>query len=113
MEVGNIIGLVVYLLTAAIMIGIGISQYKSEKPVGFYSGEKPPDESELSDVVSWNKKHAVMWVIYGLIILFSYGIGTIIGDSVWCLIPMCGGLIFPLPIMVWYHHRLIKHYKKT
>jgi hypothetical protein len=32
------------------MIGIGVSQLKSRAPVGFYTGEKPPTEEELTDV---------------------------------------------------------------
>lgn len=87
----NIIGLVIYLAVAGFMIGIGISQLRSKKPVAFYSGEKPPKEEELSDVKAWNQKHGRMWVLYGLIILVSYGIGVIIGDTMWCVIPMCGG----------------------
>ena len=52
-----IISLVIFSLVTIVMIIIGISQMRSKKPVGFYSGEKPPREEELSDVVAWNKKH--------------------------------------------------------
>ena len=108
------IGLGIMLLVAAVMLGIGISQYRSKKPVGFYSGEKPPLESELSDVLMWNKKHGKMWMWYGIIIIISYllGIPFLVIDSVWCIIPMCGGIILPLPMMIWYHNKLIREYKK-
>ena len=108
----NIIGLMIYLAVASFMTGIGISQLRSKKPVAFYSGEKPPGEEELSDVKAWNQKHGRMWVLYGLIILVSYGIGVIIGDTLWCVIPMCGGVVFPLPFMIMYHHKLVKLYRK-
>lgn len=109
-----IFGLVIYLFVAAIMFGIGISQYKSKKPVGFYSGEKPPLESELTDVNAWNKKHGKMWILYGVIIILSYvaGIPFVSQDSVWCVVPMCGGIIVPIPLMIWYHHKLIREYKR-
>lgn len=107
-----ILGLVVYVLCAALMIGIGISQIKSKKPVGFYSGEKPPCAEFLSDVDEWNKKHGMMWIIYGIVIILSWCIGAMIGDSIWCVLPMCGGLIVPVGVMVWYHHRLIRKYVK-
>ena len=109
-----IIGLAIYLLVAAVMLGLGISQYKSKKPVGFYSGEKPPLESELSDVTMWNKKHGMMWILYGIIIIASYasGIPFVSRDSVWCVVPLCGGVLLPLPVMIWYHHKLIRMYKK-
>ena len=108
----NIVGLFIYLLVACFMGGIGICQLRSKWPVGFYSGEKPPKAEELSNVKAWNKKHAMMWLLYGGIIMISYGIGAAIGDSLWCVIPMCGGIVIPLPVMIWYHHRLIKMYKK-
>ena len=109
-----IFGIIIYGMVAAIMLGIGISQLKSKKPVGFYSGEKPPLESELTDVISWNKKHGKMWIWYSVIIIVSYvaGIPFVKADSVWCVIPMCGGIILPLPFMIRYHHKLIKMYKK-
>ena len=109
-----IFGLVIYLFVAAIMFGIGISQYKSKKPVGFYSGVKPPLESELTDVEAWNKKHGKMWIWYSVIIIISYvaGIPFVKADSVWCVIPMCGGIMLPLPFMIRYHHKLMKEYKK-
>ena len=109
-----LIGAVIYIYVAAVMLGIGIMQCKSKKPVGFYSGEKPPMESELSDVILWNKKHGKMWIWYGIIILLSYlsGIPFLVIDTVWCVVPLCGGLLLPLPVMIWYHHKLIREYKK-
>lgn len=109
-----IFGLVIYLFVAVIMLGIGISQYRSTKPVGFYSGEKPPLECELTNVKAWNKKHGKMWICYGAIIIVSYLVGVpfLIVDNVWCVLPMCGGIIVPIPLMIRYHHKLIREYKK-
>lgn len=112
MNAENLIGFAVYFAAAAIMVGIGISQLKSSKPVGFYTGEKPSKEDEITDVRAWNKKHGLMWLIYGGIIITGFGIGTTLGDSLWSLIPMLGGILLPLPVMIWYHHRLIQLYKK-
>lgn len=112
MAASSIIAFIIYLIVAAMMIGIGISQLRSASPVGFYSGEKPPREEELTDVQAWNHKHGMMWLIYGVIILFSYFGGYIIGDSILCIIPFCGGLIVPIIMMIWYHHKLIREYKR-
>ena len=112
MNAENIFGFVIYLLVVAFMAGIGISQLKSKSPVGFYSGEKPPREDELSDVKAWNKKHGLMWIVYGIVILFSFFAGALIGDSVWAVIPMVGGLVVPLPFMIRYHNRMRKEYLK-
>ena len=110
MNAENIFGFVIYALVALFMMGIGIVQIKSRKPVAFYSGEKPPKAEELTDVSAWNRKHGMMWLIYGIIIFVSYLIGSIIGESIWSIIPMMGGVIIPLPFMIWYHHRLKKKF---
>ncbi len=110
MSAGYIISFVIYLITAFIMIGIGGSNLRSKTPVGFYSGIKPPKEEELTDVPAWNKKHGMMWVLYGVTIMLSWGIGFIIGDSVWCLLPLCSGVVLPVFLMIWYHHSLIRRY---
>lgn len=112
MNVDMLMGLVIYLLVAFFMIGIGIVQLRSRKPVGFYSGEQPPAEDELTDVHAWNQKHGMMWLWYGGIIIVSAFIGMWIGDSIWCIIPMCGGVLLPIIIMIWYHHRLVRRYYK-
>lgn len=112
MSAENILGFIIFLFVALFMVGIGISQIKSKTPVGFYSGEKPPREEELANVYEWNVKHGKMWISYGIIILICYFIGALVGDTIWCVIPMCGGLIFPICVMIWYHHQLIKKYRR-
>lgn len=107
----------IYLLVALIMIGIGVSQLKSKTPVGFYTGEKPFDAKELSDVRMWNKKHGQMWIVYGIIIILSGLAGTFLlgADTAWQLglVVMGGGVVAPLVWMIWYHGRLIRKYKIT
>ncbi len=107
-----IIGLFIHIYVSVIMIGIGISQYKSKQPVGFYTRETSLKEEQLSDVSAWNKKHGTMWIIYGIIIIFSFLIEYLLGESIYSIILMCGGILIPLPVMIWYHHRLLKIYKK-
>lgn len=106
---------VIYLLVALVMIGIGVSQLKSKTLVGFYSGEKPFEAGELSDVPMWNKKHGKMWIIYGVIIIFSGLAGTFLigADAAWqvVLIPMAGGVVAPIIWMIGYHERLVRKYK--
>ncbi|MGN0379529.1 MAG: hypothetical protein ACI4EU_08070 [Butyrivibrio sp.] len=112
MTAGSIITFVIFLLVAIFMVGIGIFQMTSVSPVGFYSGEVPPREDQLTDVKAWNRKHGMMWIIYGVIIMISYFAGYLIGDSPLCLIPFLGGLLVPVAVMIMYHHRLIRKYKK-
>lgn len=112
MTAENIICFVIYALVALFMMGIGIVQLKSKDPVGFYSGEKPPKAENITDVKAWNKKHGMMWLIYGIVILISFFIGAAIGDSIWAVLPMIGGLIIPVIFMIWYHQQLKKKYLK-
>lgn len=111
-------GFIIYLLVAVVMFGIGIYQIKSKNPVGFYSGEKPPKKEDLTDVSAWNKYHGFMWITYGIIIIVCYLIGEGImiaekaNETLWCLIPMMGGVIIPIPIMIYLHHKMIKKYMK-
>ena len=104
------ISFVIYSFVALFMIGIGISQVKSQKPVAFYSGEKPPKEEELTDVRSWNKKHGRMWILYGIIIMLSYFCGAMIGESIWSVLPLCGGVLVPIVFMIQYHNKLKRKY---
>ena len=112
MDIGMLIGLVSIGGTALIMIIIGIVQYRSKNPVGFYSGEEPPKKEELTDVDAWNKKHGKMWIIYGIVIIISYVGSMPFMESVWSVIPMSGGILLPIIFMIRYHNKLIRVYKK-
>lgn len=105
-------GFIIFLLVALVMVIIGIAQCKSKSPVGFYTGEQPPAEDELTDWKAWNKKHGIMWILFGIVMMLGYCAGAVMGDTIYSAIPMCGGVIAPLPFMIWNHHRLIKKYRK-
>lgn len=95
---------------ALFMYGIGISQLRSIKPVGFYSGEAPPEEECLKDVRAWNRKHGIMWIMYGIVISLGMIGGIIVVDSL-LLVPIeCGCLLVPIIFMVLYHKKLAKEY---
>ena len=101
---------IIFGFCALLMFGIGIFQIKSKKPVEFYSGVEAPDEKELSDVNAWNKKHGIMWILYGICIVLAWVCGLIIGNSIRLLIPYLICLLLPIPFMILYHHKLIKKY---
>ena len=106
----NIILLVILGIVSIIMIGIGISQMKRKTPVGFYTGEIPPKEEELTDVVQWNKKHGRMCIIYGCSIICSYFIGMILRESLIAPYIIGGVIVVGVLIMMFYHSRLKKEY---
>lgn len=35
----------------------------------------------LKDVRAWNRKHGIMWILYGVVITLGMMIGMIVGDS--------------------------------
>lgn len=97
-------------ICAILMFGIGAFQIKSKKPVGFYTGETAPDEKELSDVTAWNRKHGMMFILYGFGLVLAWVCGLIIGDSPLLLIPFAVCLLLPIPLMIFYHHKLVRKY---
>lgn len=111
----HIILFVILCLTAFIMIGIGISQLKSTRPVGFYTGVKPPEEKQLRDVRAWNRKHGIMWIVYGSAIIGCGLVNMIAGalgyDDVLPMIAEIAVVIGGVFVMMGYHVRLERLYR--
>lgn len=107
-----IVGFVIYGIVSGIMIGIGVSQMKSKNPVSMNTGEKPPRKDELTDVGEYNKKHGLMWILYGSSIICSYLIAGLLSNVFnACMITtiiVVGGIF----IMMWYHKQLMRRYMK-
>lgn len=105
-----IFSLVIMCVVAFIMIGIGNAQLKSETPVGFYSGEKPPRPEDVTDVKQWNRKHGIMWILYGVAMICAHLVIGFIWDSFWASVVLVGVVVGALPLMIWYHNKLKKEY---
>lgn len=71
MNAESIMALCIVCFVALIFVVLGICQYKSREPVGFYTGEKPPKEEELTDVKAWNKGHGILWGGYGVLMILA------------------------------------------
>ena len=108
---GSVITSTVLGLCAIVLFMIGISQYRSKTPVAFYSGEKPPDASQLTDVRAWNRKHGVMWMLYGTGFVLTVLCGFWMGESLWFLLPWVLFVIAPVAVMPLYHRHLVKKYR--
>ena len=93
---------------------LGIVQYHSKKPVGFWAGKEPPEAKQLTDVKAYNHRHGIMWMVYsagfvlcfftGLIIDGPHGYGAAIAGGIECF----AGLL----VLIWYHNRLDRKYLK-
>ena len=113
MNTETIFGLVIVSFVAIIMILIGVFQIlKKDDPVGFYNVIDPPKREEISDVLQWNKKHGMIWIIYGVCIELGFWLGFVCPNEVLQVIFMMGGIIIPLPFMVIGHQYLVKKYVK-
>ena len=58
-------GFVIWSITSVIMLGIGIWSYRSEKPVGFFTGTKPPD---VKDAKKYNHAVGLLWFAYAVLL---------------------------------------------
>ncbi len=72
---------VILLISAAPIIIIGIVQYRSKEPVGFWSGKKPPGKEQITDVKAYNRKHGLMWILFGVGFIFCFVCGLFFGGA--------------------------------
>ena len=60
-----VIGFVIWTLVCLCMIGVGIWAWRSEKPVGFFTGSTPP---KVKDTKKYNHAVAILWFVYGILL---------------------------------------------
>ena len=102
-----IIGFVIWSIISAIMLGIGIWSYRSEKPVGFFTGTKPP---EVKDARKYNHAVGILWFVYA-VLLELFGIPFLFlkqNSAGFLLCVLCVPLIFIL-LMIAYTVILAKY----
>lgn len=106
----QIIALVVIGIVSLIMIIIGISMMRSLDPTGFYTFRKPPKAENLSDVSTYNRKHGMMFILYGVGILISYIIEVIISSATEFPYILSGTIFLGLVVLCLNHEYLDKKY---
>lgn len=112
MMVETIFSTVVLLICAIPLIILGIVQYRSKEPVGFWAGKKPPRKEEITDVSAYNRRHGLMWILYGAGFVFSFACGMLFGGlaaAYLCMVEVFGGLV----LMVIYHNKLNRRYYRA
>ncbi len=108
----GIITLVILSICALPMVGLGIAQIRSRKPVGFWSGKRPPSAEDVTDVAAYNRKHGVMWIIYGLGSVIAFCLGMLLGGEWWPAILMMVEIMGGLVLMILFHDHLDRVYVK-
>ena len=64
-----IVGFVIWSAVSLLLLGIGIWSWRSEKAVGFYTGVKPP---EVTDVRAYNHSVGKLWFAYAVLFELLY-----------------------------------------
>ena len=107
-----IISLVILLISIAPLIIIGIVQYRSKEPVGFWSGRKPPQKEQITDVKAYNLKLGLMWILLGTGFIFCFVCGLAFGElaaGYLCMAEVAGGIA----AMIAYHNKLERMYRRN
>ena len=112
MQGEDLAGLISIAVCGLIITIIGITQFRSKKPVTFWTGEKCLPVEKVIDMETYNKKHGVMWILYGVGMVVAYLIGYFLKSEiammVALLIESCGGVI----LMIIFHNHLYNKYVK-
>ena len=106
-----IIGFVIWSITSAVMLGIGIWSYRSKEPVGFFSGVKPP---EVKDTKKYNHAVAILWFVYA-VLLEILGIPLLFlkQNSAGFVLPLIGTVLISIGLAVGYTFVEKKHRKNS
>lgn len=105
----TIIMLIILMVSIGPIIILGIVQYRSKEPVGFWSGKKPPKREQIMDVRAYNRKHGRMWILYGVGFIVCFMCGLPFGGltaGYLCMVEALGGIF----VMIAYHNRLNRMY---
>lgn len=107
-----IICMVIVAIGAMPMIILGIVQYRSKKPVGFWSGKEPPKVEQITDVKAYNQKHGIMWIIYGVGLFICFAFTIPFGEEL-ALVGVALGMVECIGgifVMIAYHNKLDRRY---
>ena len=95
-----IIGFVIWDFVCLVLFGIGIGAFQSEKPVGFWSGAKPP---EVKNVKKYNHPVGILWLVYaGLLAILGVSF-LFLGQNSAGFVPVVfGSIVITIGFMVSY-----------
>lgn len=93
-------GFVIWSIVFAIILGIGIWSYRSEKPVGFFTGTKPP---EVKDAKKYNHAVGILWFSYAVLLeLFGIPFLFLEQNSAGFIPVYMGTIVISIGLMVGY-----------
>lgn len=108
LNTGEIIGFIIWTVVALLFVFIGFYAWNSDKPVGFFTGQKPP---EVSDVKGYNHAVAKIWFVFAAA-MELLGLPLLAGqNSPYIMLSVIGAMFSVIGIAVAYV-RVEAKYKK-
>lgn len=107
---GSTIGFIAWAVFGCIMIGIGISDFFSQKAVGFWANIKT---FPVSDIKKYNHATGKLFIIYGVVFIVL-GIPLLSGQNTpFILLSVLGVMIETIAIMAIYSLLIVERYRKS
>ncbi len=76
------VGIPFFLILSWLFIMLGVSQFLRKKPVRGGILEAPPRRECVTDLKAWNQKHGVLWIGYGIAMIGSFMLLTVVKDYI-------------------------------
>lgn len=102
-------GFILWSVVFLILLGIGLWAWKSDKAVGFYTGTKPP---EVTDVRKYNRSVGILWFVYaGLFELLGLPFLFLKKNAAGFLWAVLGVVVISIGLMIVYS-RILRMYEQ-
>lgn len=102
-------GFILWSVVFLILLGIGLWAWKSDKAVGFYTGTKPP---EVTDVRKYNHSVGILWFVYaGLFELLGLPFLFLKQNAAGFLWVVLGVVVISIGLMIVYS-RILRIYEQ-
>ena len=110
MNAGKWIFTVIFVLCGIVMIMIGLYQRRSSVPAKLNSSEDL-DPEEIRNIPDYNRKHGLMFIVYGAVIIGGVFLSWIFSSQYSAVIAMIA-CILPIPFLPKYHNYLLQQHQK-
>lgn len=110
MDAESIIGFVIWCIVGGFFIGIGISSFFSQRPVGFWANVKM---CEVNDTGNYNKAMGKLFCIFGIVFIIL-GLPLLLAgqNSPLVFLSVAGCMALIISVMLIYELVIMKKYRK-
>ena len=105
----NMIGFIIWSLFGVFIIGLGIKDMFSKKPVGFWANT---EKIKVKDVKGYNRATGRLFITYGIVFIIL-GIPLLEGQNTpYILLSVIGVMVETIAIMAVYSLGIVKKYEE-